>query len=104
MMRSVDSNENMDFLIKIIDVAINNEDMFMDDMFTDNLVKYAESGKIVFELPQCDPQEGIWDGELIIHFKEEISTSEIVNNLISCTYADEFRMENNDLLRLFWHW
>jgi len=94
-MRSVDSNENMDFLI---DMLVG----WGDDAFTDNLVKYAESGKIVFEFPQCDPKQDMWDGELLIHIKEEMSTSEIVNNIISRTYADEISMEKDDLLRLWW--
>lgn len=95
MMRSVDSNTNMEFITDMLS-------HWGNDDFVDNLIGYVDSGKIVLEFPDCAPKEDMWDGTLLIHIKEEMGACEIVNKLISGTYANEIYMENNELLRLWW--
>lgn len=67
-----------------------------------NLQYYVNQGNIDVELNGYDEKAETWDAEILVHFNKDMSITDIVNNIISLSYADEVSMKNDKILRLWW--
>ena len=67
-----------------------------------NLAVFVRDGKIELTCNTLDVGAGYWDGELLITFTSEMSKEDLVNYIISGSYADEMQMIDYKTLRLWW--
>jgi hypothetical protein len=67
-----------------------------------NLAVFVRDGKIALTCKTLDVGAAYWDGELLITFTSDMSKEDLVNYIISGSYADEMQMVDYKTLRLWW--
>lgn len=72
------------------------------DAVVKNLGVFAHNKEVILECKVLDYDAKYWDGELIIHITKGMNARQIINYVVSGSYADEIRMLDNKTLRLWW--
>ena len=85
--------------------SFNNDFNWLSDFLSSEYIKemsnLIDSTKIVVFVNNINNFNETWDGEIIIDVSK-LTTQEVVNYLISDSFADEISMTENKLLRLWW--
>jgi hypothetical protein len=70
--------------------------------FYNNVHWYLKQGALTVEFLQVDVEQSMWDGEILFNLTDKIPMTEVINNLIGESKADEISLESNNVLRLWW--
>lgn len=92
---TADNIDNMNIIVSYLKE-------WMESGGTRNLTLFVNQGRIDLEFPKFDPNNELWDGTLLIHFKQPFTNSELVNNILAFSHADEISFVDDQTLRMWW--
>jgi hypothetical protein len=75
---------------------------YLHKSFLNNLSVLIDAKSITVTVNNINPVEEEWDGLMFVNISSTIKLFEVVNNIISPSFADEIFMENEYELRLWW--
>lgn len=94
-MTQITSKENLTEIIEFL------ED-WMDGQGIKNLMEYVKHGHVELIMPECNPEQDLWDGTLLVKLLRPFSAREVVNYIAAFAHSDEMSFEDDNTLRLWW--
>ena len=75
----------------------------LTDQFVGNLRSLVDAETVTLEFNDLRPKSSNWDGKMCIKFATEPTAMFVINYVVSWSGADEFSMDDEKTLRLWWN-